>query len=37
VNSGDSITIREEVFNGYPKEKKIILNSINAPKFGRQL
>ncbi|XP_060857641.1 staphylococcal nuclease domain-containing protein 1-like [Metopolophium dirhodum] len=35
VNSSDSITIREEVSNGYPKTKTIVLNSIIAPKFGR--
>lgn len=36
VNSGDSITIREEVYNGYPKEKQITLNNIIAPKLGRR-
>ncbi|XP_016662793.1 staphylococcal nuclease domain-containing protein 1-like [Acyrthosiphon pisum] len=35
VNSGDCITIREEVYNGYPKTKTIVLNSVIAPKFGR--
>jgi len=36
VNSGDSITIREEVYSGYPKEKQITLNNIIAPKLGRR-
>ncbi|KAL5238927.1 hypothetical protein ACI65C_006337 [Semiaphis heraclei] len=35
VDSGDSITIREEVYNGYPKEKQVTLNHIIAPKLGR--
>jgi len=36
VNSGDSITIREEVYVGYPKEKQITLNNIVAPRLGRR-
>ncbi|XP_050421861.1 staphylococcal nuclease domain-containing protein 1-like [Adelges cooleyi] len=36
VNSGDSITIREEVYSGYPREKQITLNNIIAPKLGRR-